>query len=88
MNEVDRSTHGYYANDITWREAMSDWLDRHHGYKPDPDWITPTSGIVSALGLILQAFTEEDDASLFFHPPIMPSAKSSTPITGTSIISP
>ncbi len=68
MAEVERSTHGYYTNDITWREAMSDWLDRHHGYKPDPDWITPTSGIVSALGLILQAFTEENDTVIVFSP--------------------
>lgn len=68
MAEVERSTHGYYTNDITWREAMSDWLDRHHGYKPDPDWITPTPGIVAALGLILQAFTEENDSVIVFSP--------------------
>lgn len=66
--EVERSTHGYYANDITWRTAMSDWLERHHGYKPDPDWITPTPGIVSALGLILQAFTKENDSVVVFSP--------------------
>ena len=47
---------------------MSDWLDRHHGYKPDPEWITPTSGVVSALGLILQAFTEEKDTVVVFSP--------------------
>jgi cystathionine beta-lyase len=68
LEEVNRSTHGYYTNDITWKTAMSDWLDRHHGYKPDPEWITPTSGIVSALGLILQAFTEEDDSVIVFSP--------------------
>lgn len=68
LEEVNRSTHGYYTNDITWKTAMSDWLDRHHGYKPDPEWITPTSGIVSALGLILQAFTEEDDSVVVFSP--------------------
>lgn len=68
IEEVERSTHGYYTNDITWREAMSDWLNRHHGYRPDPEWITPTSGIVSALGLILQAFTRENDSVVVFSP--------------------
>ncbi|MGB7287338.1 MAG: MalY/PatB family protein [Salaquimonas sp.] len=68
QEEVDRLTLGYYANDITWREAMSEWLDRHHGYKPDPAWITPTSGIGSALGLILQAFSDEGDAVIVFSP--------------------
>jgi len=66
--EVERLTLGYYTNDKTWREAMSEWMDRHHGYKPDPDWITPTSGIGSALGLILQAFSEEGDAVIVFSP--------------------
>lgn len=68
LEEVNRSTHGYYTNDITWKTAMSDWLDRHHGYKPDPEWITPTSGVVSALGLILQAFTEPGDSVIVFSP--------------------
>jgi len=68
QQEVDRLTLGYYANDITWREAMSEWMDRHHGWKPDPEWITPTSGIGSALGLILQAFSEEGDAVVVFSP--------------------
>jgi cystathionine beta-lyase len=68
QEEVDRLTLGYYANDLTWRQAMSDWMDRHHDWKPDPEWITPTSGIGSALGLILQAFTEEGDAVVVFTP--------------------
>lgn len=66
--EVERLTLGYYAQDETWREAMSDWLERHHDYRPDPEWITPTAGIGSALGLILQAFSDEGDAVIVFSP--------------------
>lgn len=66
--EVERSTHGYYYGDKSWRQAMSDWLSRRHGYAPDPDWITPTPGVVSGLGLILQAFSEPGDDIVVFSP--------------------
>src|SRR5680860_174491 len=68
LEEVNRSVHGYYSNDISWREAMSEWLARHHDWQPDPDWIIPTPGVVSALGLILQAVSEKDDAVIVFSP--------------------
>ncbi|WP_075997118.1 MalY/PatB family protein [Salaquimonas pukyongi] len=68
IEQAERGTHGYYTGDATWREAMSGWLSRRHGWEPDPDWITPTSGIVSALGLILQEFSEENDHIVVFSP--------------------
>ncbi|MFK7901874.1 MAG: MalY/PatB family protein, partial [Nitratireductor sp.] len=68
MEEVERSVHGYYAGDITWRTAMSNFLNRHHNWQPDPDWIVPTPGIVSALGLILQAVSEKNDSVVIFSP--------------------
>ncbi|MCB1387196.1 MAG: pyridoxal phosphate-dependent aminotransferase [Nitratireductor sp.] len=66
--EIDRGTYGYYTGDHTWREAMSAWLARRHQWQPDPDWITPTPGIVAALGLALQAFSEENDHVVVFSP--------------------
>ena len=68
LEEVQRSTHGYYTGDQGWREAMSSWLSRRHGWEPDPDWITPTPGVVSAIGLMLQAFSEENDHVVVFSP--------------------
>lgn len=68
QEEIDRGVHGYYTNDLSWRTAMSDWLHRHHDWQPDPDWITPTPGIVSGLGLILQTFSETDDSVIVFSP--------------------
>ncbi len=66
--EVERLTFGYYTGDITWRQAMSDWLDRHHGWQIDPDWVTPTPGVCSGLALAIQAFSEEGDAIVVFSP--------------------
>lgn len=68
MEEVERSTHGYYANNKPWRDACAAWLARRHGWTIDPDWISTTPGIVSGLGLILQAVSEPDDEVIVFSP--------------------
>ena len=66
--EVGRATHGYYADTGTWAQAMSQWMARRHGLKVYPAWVTPTPGIVSGLGLILQAVTEPGDEVVVFPP--------------------
>lgn len=66
--EVERGTHGYYADTGTWAEAMAAWMQKRHGFKVDPAWVTPTPGIVSGLGLILQAVTEPGDEVVVFPP--------------------
>ena len=66
--EVGRATHGYYADTGTWAQAMSQWMAKRHGLKVDPAWATPTPGIVSGLGLILQAVTEPGDEVVVFPP--------------------
>ncbi len=66
--EVERATHGYYANTGSWAQAMSDWYAKRHGIEFDPAWVSPTPGIVSGLGLILQGVTEPGDEVVIFPP--------------------
>ncbi len=66
--EVQRATHGYYADTGSWAEALSAWMARRHGAKVDPAWVSPTPGIVSGLGLILQAVSEPGDEVVVFPP--------------------
>ncbi len=66
--EVERATHGYYADTGTWAEALADWMARRHGLKVDPAWVSQTPGVVSGLGLILQALTEPGDDVVVFPP--------------------
>jgi cystathionine beta-lyase len=66
--EVTRATHGYYADTGSWAEALTAWLARRHGLKIDPAWVSPTPGIVSGLGLVLQAVTEPGDEVVVFPP--------------------
>src|ERR1700682_1247470 len=53
--EIQRAVHGYYADTGSWAAALADWMARRHGWRVDPDWGSPTPGIVSGLGLIPQA---------------------------------
>ena len=66
--EVSRATHGYYADTGTWAEALVAWMARRHGLKVDPSWVSPTPGIVSGLGLIIQAVSEPGDEIAVFPP--------------------
>ncbi|HJU30806.1 MAG TPA: MalY/PatB family protein [Hyphomicrobiaceae bacterium] len=66
--EVNRATHGYYANTGTWATALSEWMERRHGLHVDPNWVTQTPGVVSGLGLILQAVTAPGDEVVVFPP--------------------
>jgi cystathionine beta-lyase len=66
--EVERSTHGYYSSNAGWRAACAAWLQRRHHWTIDPDWVSTAPGIVSAIGLILQAVSEPGDDVIVFSP--------------------
>ena len=66
--ETRRAVHGYYADTGSWAAALVDWMARRHRLKIEPSWVSPTPGIVSGLGLILQAFSEPGDEVVVFPP--------------------
>lgn len=66
--EMRRATHGYYADTGTWAAALRDWLIRRHDLRIDTAWVSAAPGIVSGLGLILQALTEPGDEVVVFPP--------------------
>jgi cysteine-S-conjugate beta-lyase len=65
---VARGVHGYYADTGSWAEALAGWLARRHGLSIDPEWVSPTPGVVSGLGLILQAVSQPGDEVVVFPP--------------------
>jgi cystathionine beta-lyase len=66
--EIERATHGYYADTGSWAAALTDWMARRHGLRVDPAWVSQTPGIVSGLGLILQAVSAPGDEVVVFPP--------------------
>ncbi|MEM9011486.1 MAG: MalY/PatB family protein [Pseudomonadota bacterium] len=65
---VQNGIHGYYTDDSGYRRATVDWMARHHGWTVSPDWIRITHGLVSAIGLCLQAYSEPGDGIILFSP--------------------
>jgi cystathionine beta-lyase len=63
-----RAVFGYYADTGTWAAALAEWMARRHGLSVDPAWVTPAPGVVSALGLIIQAASEPGDEVAIFPP--------------------
>src|ERR1700675_2519840 len=66
--EIQCAVHGYYADTGSWAAALADWMARRHGLRIDPRWVSPTPGIVSGLGLILQAVSTSGDEVVVFPP--------------------
>lgn len=66
--EIEQAVHGYYADTGSWAAALADWMARRHGLRVDPNWVSPTPGIVSGLGLILQAVSAPGDEVVVFPP--------------------
>lgn len=66
--EVERATHGYYADTGTWAAALADWMAHRHDLEIDPGWVSPTPGVVSALAQILQAVSKPGDDIVVFPP--------------------
>ena len=66
--ENRRAVYGYYADTGSWAAALADWMARRHGLRVDPGWVSPTPGVVSGLGLILQAVSAPGDEVVVFPP--------------------
>ncbi|MBV8165656.1 MAG: aminotransferase class I/II-fold pyridoxal phosphate-dependent enzyme, partial [Alphaproteobacteria bacterium] len=65
---AETGVYGYYADTGSWAAACADWMQRRHKLTVDPAWISPTPGVVSGLGLILQATSAPDDEVVVFPP--------------------
>ena len=66
--ETQHAIHGYYADTGSWAAALAGWMARRHGMPIDPSWVSSTPGIVSGLGLILQAVSAPGDEVVVFPP--------------------
>jgi cystathionine beta-lyase len=66
--ETRLAVHGYYGDTGTWAGALAQWFARRHDWRIDPAWVSPTPGVVSGLGLVLQAVSEPGDEVVVFPP--------------------
>ncbi|MFN2105834.1 MAG: MalY/PatB family protein [Candidatus Promineifilaceae bacterium] len=68
----ERASHGvfgYCVADDDYFEAVEEWMARRYGWHVDRDWITITPGVVTALYILIQAFTGPGD-KILIQPPV------------------
>ena len=61
--------YGYTPATGEYFDAIANWMDRRHGWKVDPEWITPLCGVVNGIYEAVKAFTEPGD-KIIIQPPV------------------
>ncbi|MCP5073034.1 MAG: pyridoxal phosphate-dependent aminotransferase [Rhodobacteraceae bacterium] len=65
---TDFGVFGYYGDYSDYNNAICWWMQNRHGWQVEPDQIFTTLGLVNAIGMVLQAFTDPGDGVVFFTP--------------------
>lgn len=71
---TERAAHGvfgYTADDGMALDAYLNWVSKRHGVSPEKEWLTRTPGVVTAIGIAIQAFTQKGDG-VVITPPVYP----------------
>ena len=63
---------GYSEVKEEYSEAVSAWMEQKHGWHVKEDWLVKTPGVVFALAMAVQAFTEPGDAVIIQQPVYYP----------------
>lgn len=66
-----RARHGVFGYNLDNKEAIqafSQWANRRHDVAIDPDWVVRSPGVVTAIGLAIQAFTTLEDSIMIMTP--------------------
>lgn len=65
---VDHEVYGYFGDGQAYLNAITGWMKTRHGWTVDPEWISTTHGLVSAIGLALRAYSDPGDGIILFTP--------------------
>jgi cystathionine beta-lyase len=60
--------YGYFGDETAYREAIRWWMETRHGWTPDPAHVLTTNGLVNAVGLCVDAWTEPGEGVVLFTP--------------------
>lgn len=71
---LEHGIFGYTEEVPGYFESVSGWMLRHHGWKVEKPWLVKTPGVVFALAMAVQAYTEPGDGVLIQQPVYYPFA--------------
>jgi cystathionine beta-lyase len=69
---VEHGIFGYSESEDNYFDALKGWMKRRHNWDVEEKWITKTPGIVYALAMAVQAYTEKGDGILIQQPVYYP----------------
>lgn len=69
---LDHTVLGYTGATDAYYEAVINWMEKYHGFRPEKDWFVETPGVVPALRQIVNVFTEPGDSVLIMTPVYYP----------------
>ena len=72
---IERTRHGvfgYAKEPEGYYEAFSDWMERHHNWPVNQEWIRFSTGVVTAIAWSILAFTKPGDACMILTPVYYP----------------
>jgi cystathionine beta-lyase len=69
VKRAEHGVYGYAVQQDAYFEAIVKWFKTRHHWQIERDWIAPAPGVVPALSVIVQAFTEPQDGVLI-QPPV------------------
>ena len=72
LKQTEHGIFGYSEVQEEYFEAVRRWMKRHYDWQVEPKWLIKTPGIVYALAMAVQAFTEEGDGVLIQQPVYYP----------------
>lgn len=71
QSRVEHGIFGYSDARDDYFRAVAGWFERRHGWRPEPEWLVRTPGVVFALATAVRALTEPGDPVLI-QPPVYP----------------
>ncbi len=71
---IERAKHGifgYTCPSESYYKSIINWVDRHHDWKIDQDWITFIPGIVKGIAFVIDCFSSRDHKVIIHLPYII-----------------
>ncbi|MCM1538628.1 MAG: pyridoxal phosphate-dependent aminotransferase [bacterium] len=72
---IEQAKHGIFGYSEAKRpyfESVKGWMERHHGWSVEENWLVKTPGVVFALAMAIKAYTEPGDGVLIQLPVYYP----------------
>ena len=66
---LDHSLYGYTIVPRNFWQTVTQWIDDHHGWKVQEEWMRFIPGIVKGIGFVVNVFVKEDE-KVIIQPPV------------------